>query len=288
MEGFHMREVSYFAPTEVGEAVKLLAEHGDKAAILAGGTDLVAQLNYYEIKPSALVYIGQLGLNYVKEENGQLVIGAGTTVQSLLGNNLVAEKFPVLIQAAQTHGSIAIRTAATIGGNLGTASPAGDLIPSLMVMDAELLLASTAGERTVPVNEFFTGPGETVKAANELIVEIRVPLLAGKAVFKKLGRRKAQQCSIATATVRLAMDGDVCREARIVLGSMAPTPIRCPLAEKMLSGHKLDEALIAGCAAQAIAESSPISDQRATAWYRQKAGTALVARALAEAAGVES
>ncbi len=283
-----MREVSYFAPTDIGEAVQLLAEHGDEAAILAGGTDLVAQLNYYEIKPSALLYIGQLGLGYVKEEDGQLVIGAGTTVESLLNDELVGKEFPALVQAAQTHGSIAIRNAATIGGNLGTASPAGDLIPPLMVMDAEVVLASTGGERTVRVDEFFTGPGETVKAANELIVEIRVPLLEGKAVYKKLGRRKAQQCSIATATVRLVMDGDVCREARIVLGSMAPKPIRCPIAEKMLLGHTVDEALIAECAAQAIAESSPIDDQRATAWYRKKAGTAMVARALAEAAGVES
>jgi len=281
-----MRQVSYFAPTDVGEAVKLLAEHRDKAAVLAGGTDLVPQLNYYEIKPGALVYIGELGLDYVKEEGGKLVIGAGTTVAHLLANSLVAEKFGVLAAAAHTHASPAIRTVATIGGNLGTASPAGDLIPSLMVMDAEVILASARGERAVPIKDFFTGPGETVRAADELIVEIQVPLLPGKAVFKKIGRRKAQTCSLVSAAARLEMDGKVCKAARIVLGSMAPTPIRCPKAEAMLKGKALDEALIAECAAQAVAESCPITDQRATAWYRQKAGTALVSRALAEAAGV--
>jgi carbon-monoxide dehydrogenase medium subunit len=281
-----MREVSYFAPTKVGKAVKLLAKHGKKAAILAGGTDLVAQLNYYEIKPKALLYIGGLGLDYVKEKDGKLVIGAGTTVAQLLASDLIAEKFGVLAAAAQTHASPAIRTTATIGGNLGTASPAGDLIPPLMVMDADVILASVRGERAVPIQDFFTGPGETVRTADELIVKVQVPLLLGKAVFEKVGRRKAQTCSIVSAAVRLEMDGGVCRDARIVLGSMAPTPLRCPKAEAMLKGKTINAALIAECAAQAVAESTPITDQRATAWYRQKAGTALVGRALAKAAGV--
>jgi CO/xanthine dehydrogenase FAD-binding subunit len=281
-----MREISYFAPTDVGEAVKVLAEHGDRAAILAGGTDLVAQLNYYEVKPGALLYIGGLGLDYVKEKDGKLVIGAGTTVAHLIGNDLVAKKFPVLLAAAKTHASPAVRTAATIGGNLGTASPAGDLIPPLMVMDAKVVLTSARGKRKVPVKDFFTGPGETVRATDELIVEIRVPLLKGTAVFEKLGRRKAQVCSIVSAAVRLEIDEGVCKDARIVLGSMAPTPIRCPKAEAMLKDKAIDAALVAQCAAQAVAESSPIDDQRATAWYRQQAGTALVGRALTKAAGL--
>jgi carbon-monoxide dehydrogenase medium subunit len=286
MEGLLMREVSYFAPAEVGEAVKQLAKYGDKAKVLAGGTDLVASLNYYDVKPEALVYIGGLGLDYIKEEDGALVIGAGTTVAHLLASDLVKKKLGALAHAAETHASPAIRTAATIGGNLGTGSPAGDMIPPLMVMDAEVRLASAEGERVVPVKDFFTGPQETVCAAEELIVEIRVPLLAGKAVFEKLGRRKAQVCSIVSACARLEMDGKVCKDARIVLGSMAPTPLRCTKAEKMITGKELDEDLIARCAAEAVAESSPIDDQRATAWYRKQAGKALVARAVAQAAGV--
>jgi carbon-monoxide dehydrogenase medium subunit len=281
-----MREVSYFAPTEVGEAVKLLDQHGEKAAVLAGGTDLVAQLNYYEIKPAALVYLGELGLDYVREEDGKLVIGAGTTIAHLLNNDLIAQKFGVLAEAAATHASPAVRTSATIGGNLGTASPAGDMIPSLMIMDADVVLASSKGQRTVPIQEFFTGPGETVRAPEELILEIHVPLLEGKAVFKKLGRRKAQVCSIVSTAVRLEMDGGVCKDARIVLGSMAPTPLRCVKAEAMVKGKAIDAAFVAECAAQAVAESTPIDDQRATAWYRAKAGTALVDRALAQAAGI--
>ena len=117
----------------------------------------MAALNYYEIKPGALVYIGGLGLDYIKEEDGKLVIGAGTTGAHLIASDLIAEKFPVLVDAAKTHGSPAIRSVATIGGNLGTGSPAGDLIPPLIVMDAEMVLASTEGERVVPVKDFSPG-----------------------------------------------------------------------------------------------------------------------------------
>ncbi len=281
-----MREVSYYAPANVGEAVKLLAELGGNAAVLAGGTDLAPELNYYDAKPGALLYIGNLGLSYVKEEDGKLVIGAGTTIAQLLANDLIAKKLDVVAQAAATHGSPAIRTAATIGGNLCQASPAGDAILPLMVSDAELVLASAKGERVVAIKDFFTGPGESVRNPDELLIEIRVPLLAGKAAFAKLGRRKAQVLAIVSAAVRLEIEGGVCKNARIAIGSMAPTPVRCTKAEALIVGKKVDEALIAECAAQAIAECSPIDDQRATAWYRKEAGTALVARVLARAAGV--
>lgn len=283
-----MRDVGYFAPTEMGEAVRLLAEHGEKMAVLAGGTDLVPALNYYEIKPSALLYIGGLGLDYIKEEDGKLIIGAGTTLAHLLASEAIAQKFGILFKAVKKHSSVAVRSAATIGGNVGTGSPAGDLLPPLMVMDAEVVLASTAGERVVPVAEFFTGPQQTVRKPNELIVELRVPLAAGNTAYEKVGLRKAQTIAATSVAVRVAMDGNVCRDVRIVMGSMAPTPLRCKKAEALIKGKAVDQAIIEACAAQAIAETSPIDDQRATAWYRQKAGKAIVARALAQAAGIQS
>ena len=113
-----------------------------------------------------------------------------------------------------------------------------------------------------------------------------MPLLPGQAVFKKIGRRKAQQCSIVSTAIRVEMDGGVCKDARIVLGSMAPTPLRCTEAEASITGKALDERLIAKCAEKAVAESTPIDDQRATAWYRKKVATAIVAQALTQAAGV--
>ena len=283
-----MKDTMYFAPTEVSEAMKLLAEHREKATILAGGTDLVPKINYYELKPEVLLYIGGLGLDYIKEEDGKLVIGAATPTGKLAASDLVAEKASALAEAARQCGSVAIRTTATIGGNLANASPAADLATPLLVMDAELRLASAEGERTVAVKDFFTGPGETVLKPDELIVEVSVPLLKGKSVFLKLGRRKAMTLSVVNAAVRLEMDGETCNDARIALGAMAPTPLRCTKAEELIKGKVLDETLIAECAAEAVAESDPVDDQRATAWYRKKAGTALVARALAQTAGLES
>lgn len=281
-----MREVSYYAPTSVGEAVKLLAELGSKAAVLAGGTDMGPKLNYYDVKPGSLLYIGGLGLSYIKEEGGNLVIGAGTTIAQLLASKLVAKKLAALAQAAATHGSPAIRSVATLGGNICQASPAGDAILPLMVSDAELVLASAKGERVVAIKDFFTGPGKSVRKPEELLIEIRVPLLPGKTAFVKLGRRKAQVLAIVSVAARLEVVDGVCKSARIALGSMGPTPIRCVKAEALIVGKKLDDAVIAECAAKAVAECSPIDDQRATAWYRKEAGTALVARVLAQAAGV--
>lgn len=282
-----MIDTMYSAPTDVGEATKLLAKHREKATILAGGTDIVPKLNYYELRPEILIYIGGLGLDYIKQDDGKLIIGAATPISRLVANDLVAERAEVIAQAAREFGCASLRTTATIGGNLGNASPAADLATPLLVLDAELLLASTRGERTVAIQDFFTGPGETGLEPDELIFEVSVPSVQGRSVFLKLGRRKAMTLSVVNVAVRLEMDGETCSDARIALGSMAPTPLRCTKAEALIKGKVLDNSLIEECAAEAVAACDPIDDQRATAWYRRKAGAALVARALAQAAGIE-
>jgi len=282
-----MKDAMYFAPSGIDEALALLAEHGGKATVLAGGTDLVPKVNYYELKPDILIYTGGIGSAYIKEENGKLVIGAGTTWAELTVNSLVAEKAGLLAEAAKQGGCVATRNAGTIGGNLANASPAADLATPLLVLDAELLLKSANGERVVPINEFFTGPGETVLKPDELLVEIHIPPVRGKTAFVKLGRRRAMTLSVVNTAVRLQMNGKICKEARIAVGSMAPRPLRCEKAEGILSGNSVDKDLVGKCAAEAIKETSPIDDQRATAWYRKKAGEKLVARALARAAGME-
>ena len=281
-----MQDVGYFAPTEVSQALKLLARYGKTATVLAGGTDVVPRINYYELKPEVLIYIGGLGLDYIKKSGQQLVIGAGTPIARLLDDPLVAERAPALAEAARQHSSPAIRSVATVGGNIAHASPAADLVCPLMAMDAKLKLVSAKEERLVPMQDFFVGPGETILKPGELLTEIKIPALKGQAVYLKLGKRKAQACSIVIVGVRLELEGKVCKAARIVLGSMAPTPLRCVKAEKLLKGKAVDAALAAQAAEAAVGESSPIDDVRATAWYRQKAGAALVARALAQAAGL--
>jgi carbon-monoxide dehydrogenase medium subunit len=282
-----MKDVMYFAPSGIDEALALLAKHGEKATVLAGGTDLVPNVNYYELKPDIFIYTGGIGSAYIKEENGKLVIGAGTTWTGLIANSLVAEKAGLLAEAAKQGGCVATRNAGTIGGNLANASPAADLSTPLLVLDAELLLKSADEERVVPINEFFTGPGETVLQPDELLVEIHIPPVRGKTAFLKLGRRRAMTLSVVNTAVRLQMNGKICKEARIAVGSMAPRPLRCEKAEGILNGNSVDKNLIGKCAAEAIKETSPIDDQRATAWYRKKAGEKLVARALELAAGME-
>jgi len=282
-----MKDGMYFAPTRIAQALKLLAEYGEKAHILAGGTDLVPKINYYELKPDILLYIGELGLDYLKKKKGKLVIGATTLTATLTNNALVAQKASALAEAARQSGSIATRNAGTIGGNLANASPAADLATPLLVMDAKLLLGRAGGKRVVAIKDFFTGPGKTVLKPDELIIEIYVPSFKGRTIFLKLGRRKAMTLSVANVAVRLEMAGDTCNEVRIAMGAMSPTPMRCTRAEEMLKGRILDKALVNKSATEAVAETNPIDDQRATAWYRKKAGAALVAQALLQAASID-
>jgi carbon-monoxide dehydrogenase medium subunit len=283
-----MKDAKYFAPTGIEETVRILAEWGEMGTLLAGGTDLVPKINYYELKPGVLIFLGGLGLDYVKESEGGLAIGATTPTARLANDAMVAERASALAEAARLSGSDAIRNSATIGGNLANASPAADLATPLLVMDAEVLMKSSDGERVLPLAQFFKGPGHTALKSQELVVEIRIPAFKGKTVFRKLGRRKAMTLSVVNVAVRLEMRGKKCSEARIALGSMGPTPLRCQKAEAMLQGKELNGELIKACAAQAINEASPIDDQRATAWYRKQAGAALVAQALSSVSGFKS
>jgi carbon-monoxide dehydrogenase medium subunit len=280
-----MKGFGFSAPADIGEALKLMADYGEKATVLAGGTDLVPMINNYDVKPQNLLYIGQLGLDYIKEEPGRLVIGAATTTSRLAASDAVARLATALCQAAALSGSAAIRNLATLGGNLVNASPAADLACALLALGADLHLASASSRRVVSIAEFFTGPGRTLRRPDELLLEVHVPFPKGPNCFLKLGRRKALTLSVVNAAVSLVMEGRTCRQVRLALGAVAPTPLRCRQAEEMITGQPIDAGTISDCATRALAESSPIDDQRATAWYRKKAGTALVARALAQLTG---
>jgi carbon-monoxide dehydrogenase medium subunit len=282
-----MKDFGYFAPTDVKEALKFLAEYGEKATVLAGGTDLVPRINYYELRPEKVMDIGRLGLDFIEDKGTEVVVGATATWNQIAESTILLEKMGVLTGAAKQGACVAVRNAGTVGGNLVNASPAADLTAVLLALDAELRLKSSDSERTVPIRNFFIGPGKSVRKENELLTEIHIPVPAGQTSFLKLGRRKALTLSVANTCVHLIMDGKQCRTAKISLGAMAPTPLRCLRAEAFIQGKHVDGKVISDCAAEAVAESNPIDDQRATAWYRQKAGKALVARALAQAAGVE-
>jgi carbon-monoxide dehydrogenase medium subunit len=281
-----MKDMKYFAPQGVDEALDCLAEYGEKATVLAGGTDVVPKVNYYELLPDVILYVGGIGTDYIKEGDGQLVIGAGATWSSLITNPLVEARAGILAEAAAKGGCVATRNAGTIGGNIVNASPAADLSVALLALDAGVIVRSSKAERTVALKDFFTGPGATVLDADELVIEVHVPFAKGNAVFLKLGRRKAMTLSVVNTAVRISSEGGTCEEARIAVGSMGPTPIRCMEAEKVLTWKRIDLGLIEKCAETAITETSPIDDKRASAWYRKKAGRNLIRRAIVQAAGI--
>jgi len=281
-----MPNAEYFAATELREALRLLAERGDQITVLAGGTDLAPQFNCRELRPQALLYIGKLGLNYIAADNGDLAIGAATTLEDIATSRLVSEKAPMVAQAAAEMGNPAIRNVATIGGNLVMASRAADMPPPLLALDAKLILVSQRGERVVPIGEFFKRAHKTIRLPDELLTEIRIPSVKGQTAFVRHGRRKVFSCCVASAAVRVVMDGGKCADARIVAGSMASTAIRCLGAEGVLNGKKLTSELAGEAAAQAVSECKPIDDERATAWYRRRVIKVLIERAINQARGL--
>jgi CO/xanthine dehydrogenase FAD-binding subunit len=269
----------YLAPTTLPQALAALALP-EGATVLAGGTDLMPQLHAGKVRPAAiLLNIRRLaGLDGVAVEGESLVLGPLVTVTRLMTHPLVRTHAPLLVTVGEHFASDQIRNAATLGGNLCNASPAGDTLPALLALDAEVELASLAdggavARRRVPVREFFTGPGRTVRQLHELLVALRLPLArAGQVVrFYKGGTRQGLDISsIAIAFAAQRGTGGVLSGVRLALGAVAPTPMRAVQTEALLEGRALDGALAAAAAECAAAEARPIDDVRASAWYRRE------------------
>jgi carbon-monoxide dehydrogenase medium subunit len=279
---------AFHRPTTVATALRLFdAERrlGGQGRFVAGGTDLVVQgdrsLRY-------IVDLSRLPLRYVRKRGGGWAIGATSTMAELeqapalrrFADGIVAE-------AASTAGSQQIRNMGTIGGNLANASPACDLAPPLLVLDAWLVLAGRGARRTVPLDRFFRGVHRTTLNGG-LLVEIVIPAppkaAGGRAAwsFQKLGRLHSD-IAVVNAAAGIVLDAaGRCAWARIALGAVAPTPLRARRAEALLVGHAFDRGAIEAAAARAAQEAKPVSDVRATAEYRREISRVLVARALTE------
>ena len=284
-----MQHFQFYSAKSISDALHFLSEEGERTRIIAGGTDLIPRLRQENFLPDFVLNVLEIErLNGITEGNHILRIGATTPHTQLVESGLLQRSCPSLVQAAASIGGPLIRNRGTIGGNLANASPAADLAPVLLAMDAEVVLMSERGTREVALRDFFIGPGKTLLNPNELLVEISIPLPKGKNLFLKLGRRQAMSLSIVNVAVCLEMEGGNCREAKIALGSVAATPIRCPRAENLLRDKKIDPELISKCAGEAMAMSKPVDDQRAKAWYRRQAGEVLLKRALFQAAGLRN
>ena len=279
----------YLQPRALGPALALLREHGAQARIVAGGTDVLVELQR-GIKPAAtLIDVTALdGLRYVRDRGDRIELGGLATHNDILASAACAERALPLVQACLEVGAPQIRTRATIAGNLVTASPANDTIVPLLAMGCELVLASADGERLVDLADFFTGFRATVLRPDELVREIRVRALwpAERGVFLKLGLRRAQAISVISVAAVVERDTQTgaVRSARIALGCVAPTVVRAPRAEAVLAGRILDARAIDEAAAAAAEDAAPIGDVRGSAAYRRTMVRTLVARALHQVA----
>jgi carbon-monoxide dehydrogenase medium subunit len=271
-------------PLTVEDALAALATHAGAARVVAGGTDVLVELQRGVKLTETLIDVSALrALKYVRREGATIALGGLATHNDLLGAPFARAAALPLAQACIEVGAPQIRARGTIAGNLVTASPANDTIAPLIALDAELVLVSSSGERTLPLNGFYTGFRATALRADELIREIRFRALGGarRGIFLKLGLRRAQAISVIDLAVVVELDaGGSVRDARIVLGCLAPTVIRAPRAERALLGARLDAATIAHAAHAAVEDAAPIGDVRGSAGYRRSTLAALVTQAL--------
>ena len=265
---------AYLAPRSLDEALQAMA-HGD-ATVLCGGTDLAPQtesgMRHYKAK---LLNIRRIaGLGGIEAEGGEVRIGAVTTISEIRRHPALARVAPVLVEAAEHFASEQIRNAASVGGNICNASPAGDMIPPLLVLGASVELACWQGgavkARRLPLERFFVGPGKTVKRPEELLTAVVFARPAADFVgrFRKSGPRPALEISTVSVAFGARVAEGRLSEVRVAMGSVAPTPLRARHVEAALEGKALDAATIAAAVASTADDASPIDDVRASAWYR--------------------
>ncbi|MEK7228992.1 MAG: xanthine dehydrogenase family protein subunit M [Candidatus Binatota bacterium] len=261
-------------PRSLQEALEMKKNYGDKARVLAGGTDLLVLLKDQKLTAEAVMSLaGVRDLNFIRYEDGRgATLGALATHGGVATSPIIQQKFPDLAEACSQVGAVQIQNLGTVGGNLCNASPAADVAPPLLLVDAVLTLASTRGERRVSIHDFFQGPRRTVLQADEILKEIFVPEIPGRrgATYLKLGRRKAMEIAIVGIGVAIHLNGSdqVVSECRIAMGSVAPTPVRARRGEEILRNQEVRDELIEEVAVVAAEEASPISDVRASREYR--------------------
>ncbi|MBC7324715.1 MAG: xanthine dehydrogenase family protein subunit M, partial [Moorella sp. (in: Bacteria)] len=272
-------------PTTVAEALEIMARESGYR-VLAGGTDLVVAIKEGKEAPRTLISLSKVAaLKGITAANGELRIGAATTLAAVEENDAIRSRYTALAEGAGQVGSWQVRNIATVGGNLCSAVPSADTAPPLLAAGASVKLVSLKGERVVSLADFFLGPMETVLQPGELLAEINLPPVpAGVgSCYLKIGPRDAMDIALVGVAAQVIMEDGVCRGAGLALGAVAPTPLKVTEAEKILTGSSLTAADIARAAAIAADAARPISDHRASADYRRKMVAVLTRRALQEA-----
>ncbi|QQK81044.1 xanthine dehydrogenase family protein subunit M [Salicibibacter cibi] len=278
-------DMEMISPTSVNECLQVLSNRQNESRLIAGGTDAVVRMKEKKWMPNIWINIRNLNkLRYIYEDENGIHIGPMTTHTDIVQSDLLLNKADVLTHAAKEVGATQMQNMGTLGGNIGTASPAGDTIPALYVLDAKIELRSLHDTRIVPIQDFFVGPGKTVIHSDEIISDIivRPQEKYEIGIFEKLGPRKAQSISIVNFATSLTLDSKKrhCTAGKLAFGSVGPTIIRAKKCESMLLLDRLDENLIQNMAKLAWKEVAPISDVRASANYRKDMASALLERGL--------
>ncbi|QED47726.1 FAD binding domain-containing protein [Cytobacillus dafuensis] len=277
-------EIEVVTPATLEECLSIIANEEKVLKLIAGGTDAVVRMKEGKWRPSTWVNIkGLRELRYIIEKDGAIHIGPLTTHTDIISSSLLQKKANVLVEASREVGAIQMQNVGTIGGNIGTASPAGDTLPALYVLNTLLELSTNKSKRIVPIEEFFTGPGRTILKKNEMITNIIVQPQGENeiGIFQKLGPRKAQSISIVNVAISLLMAKDrQVLSGKIAFGSVAPTIIRAKKCESILTLHPLTDEMIQNIAKVAWKEVMPITDVRATAEYRRDMASSLLERGL--------
>ena len=281
-----MLRFDFLEARNLRQAISLLQRHGDDARLVAGSTDFLVRWRQGFWRPSAVVNIkGISSLERVtySPQNG-LRLGALATVQSIESHDRIRRHYQALATGATSFAGVQVRNLATVGGNVCNASPAGDTLPALLAFDAQCGIAGPEGVRQLPLTEFFQGPGRTALSPGEVLTELRLPPnppRTGSLYIKHSPRGAMDIATVGVASViTLEEDGRTCRDARIALGAVGPTPFRASAAEGVLKGKTLSPDLLERAAAEAQDAATPIDDVRGSAAYRKEMVGALTLRTL--------
>jgi len=277
-----MDQFEYISPKTKEEVLKILKQEKSKACIVAGCSNVLPYIKDKIISGKLLLDISGIGeLNYIRKSEGNLYIGAATTISDLINSKIIREEYSVLHQAAEDFADPTVRNSATIGGNLADASPAADVAPPLLVLYAVLEIESINGKREVSLKDFFTGPRKTTLHDDEMITSIKIKSdsLNKNGCFIKLGLRQAMAISLASIAMILETEEEKVTDVRIAMGSVAPTPLRLINVEEFLINQKIDDVLLEEAMKKVSETVEPIGDVRASADYRRYVSGVLFKRA---------
>lgn len=273
----------FHAPDDLKEACALLADAAISPLAIAGGTDIMVRFNRHRRhREETLIFLGKLGLDYIREEGGQVVVGACAPLSAVAASALIRAKAPLLAKACADMASPAIRNAGTLGGNVVNNARHADGVAALTALGAQVVIASTAGERAMAMADFAAAPKREALAAGGLVKHFAIAPLAGDEIWawEKMRMRKGESRSVVSVSMRTTRSGGKFAAARLVVGCMAANPFVSKAAGELLAGQALSAGLIEKVVAGVLAECDPVNDARATAWYRQQATAALIRRIL--------